>query len=125
MPFAVPMVRREQKVHFTECYFCLTKIAGHNSTPKHTTVYPNIPSALRPVEHDDNLPIPNPPQQRTLHEEEPPSISPEDEHGPSFPKVDPDFPKRTVFYLISQSELNDLVTDLNLSKIQAELLLLV
>jgi hypothetical protein len=42
-------------------------------------VYPSIPSALRPVEHDDSLQIPNPPQQRTLHEEEPTSTFPEDE----------------------------------------------
>ena len=45
MRFAVPMVRREQKDHLTDCYFCLTKICGHNSKSKHTLVYPNIPSA--------------------------------------------------------------------------------
>jgi hypothetical protein len=36
--------------------------------------------------------------------------------------VDPDFPELTVPLLILQSELNDLVRDLNLLKIQAELL---
>ena len=36
--------------------------------------------------------------------------------------MDPDFPERILPHLISQSELNDLVRDLNLSKIQAELL---
>ena len=36
--------------------------------------------------------------------------------------VDPDFPEWTVPDIISQSELNDLVTDLNLSEIQAEIL---
>jgi hypothetical protein len=36
--------------------------------------------------------------------------------------VDPDFPERTVPDIISQSELNDLVRDLNLSEIQAEIL---
>ena len=35
--------------------------------------------------------------------------------------VDPDFPK-IIVHLISQSELNDLVRGLNLSKIQPELL---
>jgi len=34
--------------------------------------------------------------------------------------VDPDFPELTVPHLISQSVLNDLVRDLNLSKIQEE-----
>jgi hypothetical protein len=79
------MVWREQKDHFTECYFCLTTIDGHNSESKNTIVYLNIPSALRPAEHDDSLPIPNPLQQRNLYEEEPTSTSPEDEHGLHVP----------------------------------------
>jgi hypothetical protein len=60
MYFAVPMAWREQKNHFTECYFCLTTIDSHNSKSKHPIAYPNIPSAVRPVEHDDSVPIPNP-----------------------------------------------------------------
>jgi hypothetical protein len=56
----------------------LKKVGGHNSKSKHTIVYPSVPSALRPVEHDDSLPIPKPPQQQTLHEE-PTSTSPVDE----------------------------------------------
>ena len=83
-------------------------------------IYPNIPSALRPAEHDDSLPNSKPPQQWTLHEEEPTSTSPEVEPEPSCSNVDPDFPELTVPHLISQSEINDQVRDLNLSKIQAE-----
>ena len=110
------MVWREQKDHLTICYCCLTKLDGHNSGYKHTVVYPNIPSALRPVEHDGSLPFPKPPQQWTLHEEEPNNTYPGDETGPSCSSVDSDFPERTV----PQSELHDLVRHLNLSKIQAE-----
>jgi hypothetical protein len=65
------------------------KIDGQNSKPKHTTAYSNIPSALGPVEHDNSLPIPKPPQQWTLHEEEPISFSPEDELGFSCFNVNP------------------------------------
>jgi hypothetical protein len=55
VPFAVPVVWREQMYHLTECYCCLTKTDGHNSKPKHTRVYPNIPSAIRPVKRDISL----------------------------------------------------------------------
>ena len=47
-------------------------------------------------------------------------VSPEDEPGPSCSSVDPDFLELTLPHLISQSELNDLVRQLSLSKIQAE-----
>jgi hypothetical protein len=92
----------------------ITKRDGNNSKPKHTTVYPNIPSDLSPIEHDNSLPIPMPPQQWTLLEEEPTTISPEDKPGPSCSSVDPDFPGLTVPHLIPQSELDDLIRDFNL-----------
>jgi len=114
------MVWKEQKDLLTNCYCCLTKIDGHNSGYKNTVVYPNIPSALRPFEHDGSLPVPKPPQHWTLHEEEPINTYPDDEPRPSCSSVDPDFPERTVPHLISHFELNDLVRHLNLSKIQAE-----
>jgi len=63
-------------------------------------VYPNNPSALQPVEHDDSLPIPKPPQLWTLHEEEPTHISPDDKAEPSCSSVDPDFPGLSVPHLI-------------------------
>jgi hypothetical protein len=85
-------------------------------------VYQNIPSALRPVELDNSLPIPKPPQQWTIHKEVQTSTSSEDKPGPSGSNVDPDFPVLTVVHLVSQSDFNDLVRDLNLSKIQAGLL---
>jgi hypothetical protein len=119
------MVWREQQEYFTGCYFCSTTIDGINSKSKYTMVYKNIPLALRPVEHDDSLPISKPPKQRTLHEDELTSTSPEDELGPKCSNVDPNFPELTVSHFISQSELNDLVADFNLSIILAEILLLV
>ena len=75
MPFAVPMVWREQKDHFTDSYLCFTKTEGHSSKSKHTIVYPSTP--------DDSPLIPMPPQQWTLHEEELISTSQEVESGPS------------------------------------------
>ena len=49
MPFAVPMVWREQKDHYTDCYFCLTKISGVSFKHRKSITYPNLPSAMRPV----------------------------------------------------------------------------
>ena len=89
---------------------------------EHTLVYPNIPSALRRVKHDDSLSVRKPPQQWTLHEGQLTSISPEDKPRPSCSNVDPDFLELTLHHRILQSELNDLVRELILSKIQAELL---
>jgi len=66
---------------------------GHNSKPKHTIIYPKIPSAIRHFQHDDSLPVPKPPPQWTMHEEEPTKNSPEDEIvlmfqcGSSFPET--------------------------------------
>lgn len=85
-------------------------------------VYPSIPSALWPATHDVSLPIRKPPQRWNLHEREPTRTSPEDETETSCHNVDSDFPEITVFHLIPQSGMNDLVRDLNFSKIQAKLL---
>jgi len=114
---------REHQDHFTLCYFCSTKIDGHNPKSKHNRVYPNIPLALRPVKHGNSLQISKPPQQRALHEDDLTSTSLEDELGPSCSNVDPDFPELTVSHLISQSELDDSVAGLNLSINLAKLLL--
>src|SRR6218665_4012448 len=49
MPFAVPMVWREQRDHVTDCYFCLTNVSGFSSKNKKAIEYPNLSSAMRPV----------------------------------------------------------------------------
>jgi len=56
------MVWREQSNHVDDCYFCLVPplSGGITKQKKSTVVYPNIPSALRPVPHGDGLPIPEP-----------------------------------------------------------------
>nr|XP_053642482.1 uncharacterized protein LOC128695683 [Cherax quadricarinatus] len=56
MPFGVPMVWQEQMNHHDDCYFCMTKVAGFN------IIYTNIPSAIRPVPHTEDIPVPVPPE---------------------------------------------------------------
>ena len=92
---------------------------------KWTVEYSNIPSALRPVPDGEELPIPVPPESYTLdsdddHDDDQDSVDPD----PST-SADPDFELLYCSpepHLISQSELNDLVRDLELPKSKGELL---
>ena len=61
MPFAVPMIWREQKDHLSDCYFCITNISGYCKKNKSEIVYPDCQSALKPVAHDTDYPVPIPP----------------------------------------------------------------
>jgi hypothetical protein len=60
MPFVVPVVWREPSNHASDCYFCMVPpvYGGITKKTKWTTVYPNIPSALRPVPHGEEFPFP-------------------------------------------------------------------
>jgi hypothetical protein len=57
MPFAIPVVWREPSNHSSDCYFCLTSpvASGMNKKKKQRIDYPNIPSAIRPVPHGEDL----------------------------------------------------------------------
>ena len=119
MPFAIPVVWREPADHSSNCYFCMIPPVskGMSRKKKWTVEYPNIPSALRPVPHGEELPIPVPPESYTLdsdddHDDDQDSVDPD----PST-SADPDFEllySSPEPHLISQSELNDLVRDLEL-----------
>jgi len=63
MPFGVPMVWRVPSNHGTDSYFCMMLPIqnGMSMKKKSTLVYPNIPSAIRPVPHGGGLPVPEPP----------------------------------------------------------------
>jgi len=57
MPFAVPMVWSEPSNYSSDCYFCLRPpvASGMNRKKKQRIDYPNIPSAIRPVPHGEDL----------------------------------------------------------------------
>ncbi|KAI6647085.1 hypothetical protein LOD99_8922 [Oopsacas minuta] len=94
MPFAIPMVWREQKNHLDDCYFCPIDITGFSAKNKHALVHPDLDSARRPIPHDISLPIPIVKPQQI--------------------KIGSD--------MVEDGELNDLVRDLDLSKDKDELL---
>jgi hypothetical protein len=109
MPFSIPMVWHESKDHFSDCYFCLTNIAGHSSRSKHTIKYPDASSVLKCVPHEMGQPVPQPyleptesgPSQKSAPEDAQPS----EEYLPERQDKSP--------HPISQKEMNDLVHALN------------
>ena len=70
MPLATPMVWRKPTDHVSDCYFCLTSMTDVTAKSKHTTQYPNLPSAMRPVPHSAELPVTKPPTNMTLSDSE-------------------------------------------------------
>jgi hypothetical protein len=59
LSFAISMVWREPVYHTDDSYFCLVKVNGCSAKNKKDTVYPNHPSANRPVPQNDDLPVPS------------------------------------------------------------------
>ena len=120
------MVWREPRNHADDCYFCLTNITGFNASSWKKIKYHNLRSAMRPVLHSDDLPVPTPLVNKDLlssSDEEMPSkedsaesISLEDIES-TYSGTSGNEP-----HWITQEDLNDLARDLYLSKQQSELL---
>ena len=110
LPFAIPMIWCEPTNDYDDCYFCLTNVSGFSAKNKSNIVYPNVPLAIRPVAHGDDLPIPSAPVSWK-------EISDSEEDCSENTAVaqgsrDEDFiPEKSNSepHLISQVELNDLV----------------
>ena len=85
--------------------------------------YPNIPSAIRPVPIGVDLPVSEPPKEYALNswmEKEDTENTGHHEEEPT----DPDFqgPSSESPHKLTQKELNDLISDLELPKVKVELL---
>ena len=108
-----------------DCYFCVVNTSGFSAKNKHKIIYPNLRSALRPVVHDDALPVPVPPEDGIESVQDEIDVEEGASGGnlnasayPDFIPEDTDTSPQT----FSQEELNDLIRDLTLSKEKAELL---
>ena len=106
--------------------FFLTNITGFNTSSRKKIKYPNLQSAMRPVPHSDDLPVPTPPVNKDL-------LSSSDEEMPSredsAESVSLEDIESTYLgtsgnepHWITQEDLNDLACDLYMSKQQSELL---
>ena len=124
MPFAVPMIWREPTDHVNNCYLSHAFYEKRfNGKKKSSIEYPDIPSAIHPVPHSDQLPIPESCEIDLLC-----SDDAESSEMPSIPELcisrNKEFGIITSKpHLINESELNDLVRDLDLPKVKAEQLI--
>lgn len=115
----MPTIWRRPFCHATDCYFCLTKVKQQG---RHKTVeYPQVASMTKPVPHSSSVPYPVYPKRKRAPSVESTVTKSEEEFKE---ECEEDFevelernPK-----LFTQSEFNDLVRDLDLSKEKSELL---
>jgi len=87
-------------------------------------VYPNIPSAIRPVPHGDGLLVPEPPDNFAMYSDDEDSVSSNSEEQQPSASRDADCLPSTDSsnQKITEGELHDLIRDLELPKNKAELL---
>ena len=108
---------RVPKGHGNDCYFCSCNVSGFNMKNKHNIQYPNLPSAIRPILHQPDVPVPTPPP--VLIDVEDSTTSSDlssSECQSEYECFEGERPR-----LFSQEELNDLVRDLDLPKVSAVL----
>ena len=96
-------------------YSSTTSARNYKEKKKRTVNYPNISSAIRPVPHTEDLPVPVPPQQYILDTDDEPTKNREKTPQPST-STDADFTadlQFNEFHGITQEELNDPIRDLD------------
>jgi len=78
---------------------------------KSTLVYPNIPSAIRPVPHGDRLPVPESPDNFTVYSDDEDSVSSNsEEQQPSASRVADNLPSTDFSnHEITEGQLNGLI----------------
>jgi hypothetical protein len=122
-PFGVPMVWREPRNHLNDCYFCLVDTKGVGKKDRFKILYPNIPSAIRPILHSEELTVPifkgfdDSEDEDINHSDDNFEDSVEGQYDSVYTSSDSKVPQ-----VFSQTELNDLVRDLGLSKKGSEIL---
>ena len=127
LPFGVPMVWREPKDHCSDCYFCIVNTKGVGKKNRHMVTYPSVPSAIRPVPHSDELPVPvfngfSSSEDPDSEEEQAGLRGCQEDHQKASEDSSSDTQQSSAPQQFNQPELNDLVRDFGLSKAAAELL---
>jgi len=99
----------------------MTNIAGFTRKNKHKIKYPDCESALKPVPHNADIPVPVPPV-TTVGDDDSRDDSDTEMMNPTDLYEPPELETLKQPHLLDQQELNDLVRDLELSKKKSELL---
>lgn len=120
LSFGIPMKWSKPQNHDDDCYFCGTNVFGFSTKNKHKIVYPDCFSAVKPKAHGEHCPVPISPNKQVSTNED--STSESDDYVDDDKTTDPDYISEAEPHLISQTELNDLVRDLELTKDKSELL---
>jgi len=111
MSFGVPMIWREPRNHYDDCYFCMVKVKGINTKNKKSITYPDVDSAMKPVHHSADIPIPN-----HKHNEVEDLSSSDCSDNVILSESNESEDTNSCPILITQKKLNDLVRDLALTK---------
>ena len=115
--FGIPMIWREPKKHFDECYFCAVNTKAINRKNRNSSVYPNlesairlIPSAIRLIPHCNKISVSVfeglPELELPGSQEDQASVLSTDISEDTISDVG--FPPSLLPQLFSQGELNDL-----------------
>jgi len=114
------MVWRVPSNHGTDSYFCMMPPIqnGMSMKKESTLVYPNIPSAIRPVPHGNGHPVPELLDKFAMYSDEEDSVSSNsEEQQPSASRVADNLPSKDFSnHKITEGELNDPIRDLKLPK---------
>ena len=125
LAFGVFIVCREPRDHVTDCYFCIVNIKDVGKKNRHKISYPSILSAIPLIPHCEELPVPvfsgfsscpDSDDDQRKHEGCNNEMVSESEF------FSDDTNRLSATELSSQTELNDLVCDLGISKKAAEIL---
>ena len=112
------MVWLEPKNHFDNCYFRAVNTKGINRKNRNLLVYPNLESAIRPIPHCNEIPVPVfkglPKLELPGFEEDQAFVLSTDSSEAIVSEVG--FPPSSLSQLFSHGELNDLTRDPNISK---------
>ena len=120
------MVWRSPNNHHDDCYFCLVNTSGWNRHKKNSCYYSDLESARRPVPHYEEVPIrvfsslPKLVSNDDLFAETEEVNSDDSNYSDSMFDAPAEWQSKAKSF--SQSQLNDLVRDLALSKETSEVL---